>query len=70
MTTTDHAQEAVETCRLCTNPELLLPGEDIPLCRRHWSAWLTRFLGDEEAPCAAHLIVSTIRLGLDGGAES
>lgn len=50
----------VEVCRLCTEPELLLPGESIPLCDDHWSGWVTRFVATgEEPPCAAHLIVAT-----------
>ena len=46
-----------EQCRLCADPELLLPGETIPLCRVHWSGWLARFLNSDVAPpCGARLI--------------
>jgi len=32
--------------------------DDLPLCNRHWSEWIARFLNSDDAPgCRAHLIM-------------
>jgi hypothetical protein len=50
----------VEECRGCAGPVLiaeLTEEDDLPLCNRHWSQWLARFLNSDDAPgCSAHLI--------------
>jgi len=50
----------VEQCRGCEGPVLLAElteEDDLPLCNRHWSQWVARFLNSVDAPgCWAHLI--------------
>jgi hypothetical protein len=52
--------EGGEACRACQGPMTtadLKPGDDLPLCTRHWNWWLAQFVGtDDLPPCAAHLI--------------
>lgn len=49
-----------EQCAGCANPEATVEdvtdSDDLALCNRHWSMWVTRWLG-RDAPCSAHLIL-------------
>lgn len=47
---------AQESCRACDGPRAVEPDENIALCPGHWNAWLDRYLGADDQPCAAHPI--------------
>lgn len=58
--------DRVEGCFVCTHPKgLPIPmgevdaADDLALCGRHWSWWVTRWVNsDDEPPCSAHLLTT------------
>lgn len=53
----------IEECELCsgavTRETKLDEDRDLALCNAHWNRWLVRYLGTDDAPCAARRIEAT-----------